>query len=452
MDTKLPKNKTSIGFKITAVQVLVIIMVSVSVLITTAFTITNYISQRNFYELETTAKGIAQIIINTSFRDERLIQEVVSQSQSNIEVVILNQDLNIVLSTFQGFDDRLVIPDEIKNAVIEKKTQGSWSDSYFVIEEFTSLNRSGYVIALSPRVDQMIIRDSFMWSVIRLIIIAVLIGILFASYLTSKLIEPLQDLEQKLKEISIGDFSGRLKVEDDDELGDLAKAFNNMSQQLERYQEAQSRFIQNASHELKSPLMNIQGYAEGLAADLFNESEIDEAFNIIVSESQRLKSVVEELLFLSKIDNENVEMKKEKVEASEVINEALRTVYTRIQQRNLDLQVIIEEDLSINGDYSSLMRAFSNVLDNAVRYAKERILIQGITGEEKEVIIRIVDDGPGFLEKEIPKVFERFFKGEKGNTGLGMAIVKDIINLHGGEIKIYNHSSGGAVVEIVFPN
>jgi signal transduction histidine kinase len=452
MDTRLPKSKTSISFKITAVQVLVIIMVSVSVLITTAFTITNYISQRNFYELETTAKGIAQIIANTSFRDERLIEEVVSQSQANIELVILNKDLNIVLSTFKGYDEKLILPDDIKLAIVENKKQGAWSDYYFVIEEFTSINRAGYVVALSPRVDQIIIRDSFMWSVIRLIIIAVLIGILFASYLTSKVIEPLQDLEQKLKEISIYDFSGRLKVEDDDELGDLAKAFNNMSQQLERYQEAQARFIQNASHELKSPLMNIQGYAEGLQAGLFNESEVGEALNIIVSESQRLKSVVEELLFISKIDDENVSIEKKKVDVSDVMNEALRTVYTRIQHKGLDLQVVIEEDLTIKGDYSSLMRAFSNVLDNAVRYAEERILIQGITGDNKQVIIRIVDDGPGFTEKEMPKVFERFFKGEKGSTGLGMAIVKDIVNLHSGEINIYNHQNGGAVVEIIFPS
>lgn len=451
MDTKLSKIKTSIGFKITAVQVLVIIMVSVSVLVTTAFTITNYISQRNFYELETTAKGVAQIVLNTSFKNERLIQELISQSQSNIEIILLNNELNIVLSSFQGFNETVVLPDELKSAIVsQSKEQGSWNEYYYFVERFSGVDRAGYVLALSPRDDQIIIRDSFLWSVVRVIVIAVLIGVLFGSYLTSKLIEPLQNLEKRLKEISIGDFSGRLKVEEDDELGDIAKAFNNMSQQLERYQKAQSRFIQNASHELKSPLMNIQGYAEGLQAGVFNESEKDEALDIVVSETQRLKSVVEELLFISKIDDESITIEFNKVDLGDIINEALRTVYTRIQQKELDLQVIIEEDLLVKGDYSSLMRAFANILDNAVRYADERILIQGLSAD-KQVVVRIVDDGPGFEEKEIPKVFERFFKGKEGSTGLGMAIVKDIINIHQGEVVIYNHTTGGAVVEVKLP-
>ncbi|MFP4456596.1 MAG: sensor histidine kinase [Clostridia bacterium] len=451
MDTKLSKTKTSIGFRITAVQVLVIIMVSVSVLVTTAFTITDYISQRNFYELETTSKGVAQIVLNTSFKNERLIQELISQSQSNIEIILLNNELNIVLSSFQGFNETVVLPDELKAAIVsQSKEQGSWNEYYYFVERFSGADRSGYVLALSPRDDQIIIRDSFLWSVVRVIVIAVLIGVLFGSYLTSKLIEPLQNLEKRLKEISIGDFSGRLKVEEDDELGDIAKAFNNMSQQLERYQKAQSRFIQNASHELKSPLMNIQGYAEGLQAGVFNESEKDEALDIVVSETQRLKSVVEELLFISKIDDESITVEFNKVDIGDIINEALRTVYTRIQQKELDLQVIIEEDLLVKGDYSSLMRAFANILDNAVRYADERILIQGLSAD-KQVVVRIVDDGPGFEEKEIPKVFERFFKGKEGSTGLGMAIVKDIINIHQGEVVIYNHTTGGAVVEIKLP-
>jgi signal transduction histidine kinase len=388
--------------------------------------------------------------LNTSYKNERLIQELVSQSQSNIEIILLNNELNIVLSSFQGFNEIVVLPDELKTAINQSKEQGSWSEYNYVVKRFSGVDRAGYVLALSPRDDQIIIRDSFLWSIVRVIIIAVLIGILFGSYITNKIIEPLQNLEKRLKEISIGDFSGRLKVEEDDELGDIAKAFNNMSQQLERYQKAQSRFIQNASHELKSPLMNIQGYAEGLQAGVFNEIEEDEAFEIIVSEAQRLKSVVEELLFISKIDDESITVDFEKVDISDVMNEALRTVYTRIQQKKIDLQVIIEEDLIVKGDYSSLMRAFANILDNAVRYADERILIQGLSAD-KQIVIRIVDDGPGFEEKEIPKVFERFFKGEEGSTGLGMAIVKDIINMHQGEIEIYNHSTGGAVVEVKLP-
>lgn len=450
MDTKLSRTKTSIGFRITAVQVLVIIMVCVSVLITTAFTITNYISQRNFYELETTAKSISQIVLNTSFKNERLIEELVSQSQANIEIILLNSELNTVLSTFQGYDKIIVLPSELKDAIRQQKEKGSWDEYYYVVEKFSGIDRSGYVLALSPRDDQLVIRDSFLWSIVRVIIIAVLIGILFGSYITNKIIEPLQNLEKRLKEISKGDFSGRLQVEEDDELGDVAKTFNAMSHQLEAYQKAQSRFIENASHELKSPLMNIQGYAEGLQAGVFNESEVGEALGIIVSESQRLKSVVEGLLFISKIDDENVVVDFEKVDIGDVLNEALRTVYTRIQQKELDLQVIVEEDLTIKGDYSSLLRAFANILDNAVRYADERILVQGLSLENK-VVVRIVDDGAGFAEKEMPKVFERFFKGEEGSTGLGMAIVKDIINMHDGEVEIYNHQTGGAVVEVTLP-
>ncbi len=449
MDTGFPKTKLSLSFKLTVVQVLILIMVSISVLMTTAETITNYISQRNIYELQVAARGLAQVVMNTSYRNDRIVEEIFSSSKLNIEVVILNSDLNIVLNTLHFRGQGMTLPSEIRDAVLMSKTHGSWDRYLYVIEKFSSLDNTGYILAFSPQDEQILIRDSLIWSVLRVIVIAVLIGLLFGTYLTGRLVEPLQNLEKRLRAISEGDFTGRMQGSEDDELGDLAKTFNDMSQQLESYQRAQLRFIQNASHELKSPLMNIQGYAEGLQAGLFNESEIDEALDIIVSESQRLKSVVEELLFMSRIEDSGVELEFGIIELDEIINDALRTVYTRIQQKELDLQVIIGEDIAIRGNYSTLQRAFANILDNGVRYAKSRILIQ-CQVENSQVVVRFVDDGPGFDIKEMPKVFERFFKGEKGSTGLGMAIVKDVMNLHKGEVQIYNYDQGGAVVELRF--
>lgn len=456
MGTNLVKNSQSIALRITIVEVTIIILVSVSVLLSTALTLSNYILDRSYYELTTTAKSLVQIVLNFGMKDFSLVEAFIldeSMVQESTRVVIMDYHFNIKVTTdTEVFPNMARLPADFQSEVLSGKRNGSIKGYLYVVEEIKSITGHiiGYVLTLSTSQETILIRNSILSSVLRIIFVASLLGIVFSGYITRRLIEPLQKLETRIREIASGEFAGEIEVELDDEIGGVTRAFNAMSQQLVLYQQSQSRFIQNASHELKSPLMNIQGYAEGLLENIFDEAERDNALKIITEESQRLKNVVEELLYISKIDDDRTALKFQRLSIADVINDAIRTVYTRIKQHQIKLEVNVDEELTLEGSYTYLVRAIANVLDNSVRYAESKITID-VSRIEQYIRLVIIDDGSGFAEEDIPHIFERFYKGEHGNTGLGMAIVADIIQKHGGNIAVENRPEVGAAIIIHIP-
>lgn len=210
---------------------------------------------------------------------------------------------------------------------------------------------------------------------------------------------------------------------------------------IENSEQKLKRFFANASHELKTPLMSIQGYAEGLQTGVVKK---DMAADVILKQSDRMSSLVEELLYISKLESGDYVLDLEQVNVEELLFGCVSSIEAIAAEKNLMLDVTVGKKLpGVKGDYSQLIKAVMNVLSNALRYAKSKVEIKAFA-EKKYVNIKISDDGGGIDVEDMPNIFKRFYKGKNGNTGIGLSIAKDIITMHKGSISAQNSNEGAA--------
>ena len=215
---------------------------------------------------------------------------------------------------------------------------------------------------------------------------------------------------------------------------------------IEKEAERQQTFFQNASHELKTPLMAIQGYAEGIQAGVM---EAGSSAEVILAESDRMTELVEELLDISRLDMGR-QLTLSKVDLRELLYDSLRTVEPAAAHSGIAIVPDFpEEPVMVKCDDTQMRRAVTNILTNGLRYARSELRLT-CRPDKRNVIIRIQDDGNGIAETDLPHIFDRFYMGESGKTGIGLALTKEIIHLHKGRICACN-GEPGAVFEISIP-
>ena len=216
---------------------------------------------------------------------------------------------------------------------------------------------------------------------------------------------------------------------------------------IEKEAERQQTFFQNASHELKTPLMAIQGYAEGIQAGVMDTGSAAEA---ILAESDRMTELVEELLDISKIDMGRQRPTLSETDIRELLYDSIRAVEPTAAAGGIAIVPDFpEEPVMLSCDDTRLRRAVTNILSNGVRYARSQLRLT-CRADKRHVTIRIQDDGDGIAEEDLPHIFDRFYMGRSGKSGIGLALTKEIIHLHRGTIRAYNGDTG-AVFEISFP-
>lgn len=215
---------------------------------------------------------------------------------------------------------------------------------------------------------------------------------------------------------------------------------------VERAHESQKWFFQNVSHELKTPMMAVQGCAEGINTGVL---EPVEASRVILEENEQMSNLIEELLALSRLEAGQFKSDFHSTDVRELLYDCLRGTEHLAQQRNLRITPIFDDDpVTVNCDEIHLRRAFTNIITNALRYAKEEIIIE-CRQEKGKAVIRIRDDGEGIAPELLPHIFDRFFSTRKGGAGVGLALTKEIVSLHRGTVRASN--DGGAVFEIILP-
>ena len=215
---------------------------------------------------------------------------------------------------------------------------------------------------------------------------------------------------------------------------------------IEKEAERQQTFFQNASHELKTPLMAIQGYAEGIQAGVMDAGG---AAEVILEESDRMTELVEELLDISKIDMGRQQLALSEMDIRELLYDGIRAVEPAAAGGITIAPDFPEEPVMVSCDDTRLRRAVTNILSNGVRYARSQLRLT-CRADNRHVTIRIQDDGDGIAEEDLPHIFDRFYMGKSGKSGIGLALTKEIVHLHRGTIRAYNGDSG-AVFEISIP-
>ena len=273
-----------------------------------------------------------------------------------------------------------------------------------------------------------------------------IIAMLLSSSLSGKLSQPFHLLNQHLNAIAERNFGKKIQIPVYDELQEMVNNINIMSEKLGAYDKAQKRFLQNVSHEFRTPLMSIQSYAEGIKYDVVDKGP---AVEVILDETKRMTSLLEELLYLSRLETIEENYHFENIRINSVISCIADRMSGIALQKNVTISVIEpDEEIVMKGDEEKLSRAITNIVSNCIRYAESKVIIEFSAEDGHQLLIQISDDGPGCETDDLPYIFERFYKGRKGNFGLGLAISKQVIERHNGTVTAQNHPSRGAIFVI----
>ena len=279
----------------------------------------------------------------------------------------------------------------------------------------------------------------------------------------NNVVEPVAEVTETAKRIAGGSYGAQMENHYQDEIGQLIDAINDMSGKIAKSEKIKSEFISSVSHELRTPLTAINGWGETLLAlEETGENGIGESeqrrrgVGIILKESRRLTTMVEELLDFSKMEDGRFTLSIEQVDLQAEFEDAIYTYRELFKQEAIELTYDGGEEIfdSIPGDPERLKQVFCNVLDNAAKHggAGKRI-DAAVRGDEGRIIITVRDYGPGIPEAELPFVKQKFYKGSSKarGSGIGLAVCDEIVRLHGGTFAIGNAEGGGCVVTIALP-
>lgn len=277
-----------------------------------------------------------------------------------------------------------------------------------------------------------------------ILIFSALITVVFSSRVSKKISEPFSHLNQYISAISERNFGNKIQLPVYDELREFLANINVMSEKLETYDKAQKTFLQNASHEFRTPLMSIQSYVEGIKYEVVDSSS---AVEIILTEIKRMTNLIEDLLYLSRLDAIEENYNYMNLDFIELIYRCVHRMSLISKKSNISINTRFpKEVVQIYGDEEKLSRAITNVISNCIRYANSIITVELKVIDSNKVYLIISDDGPGFTDCELSNIFERFYKGSKGNFGLGLSISKNVIEKLNGKISAKNSSLGASFI------
>jgi two-component system sensor histidine kinase BaeS len=272
--------------------------------------------------------------------------------------------------------------------------------------------------------------------------------------LARRLTRPIAALASATRRVGTGEAAVTVPVDGEDELAQLGRSFNAMAADLERARESQRSFLESVSHELKTPLTSIRGYAEALDEGAVSP---ETGGRVIAAEAGRLERLVFDLLDLARLDRAGFEVARRPVDLAAVGSAAIQRHLPRARELGLELTSSSTGDVNGAwgvGDEGRLLQATSNLIENALRLtpAGGRVTVSARTGE-----ITVRDTGPGLAEEDLPHAFERFYlydryRSERAvGSGLGLAIVKELIGAMGGSVTAANGADGGAQFTLSVP-
>lgn len=287
-----------------------------------------------------------------------------------------------------------------------------------------------------------------------LTILIVLFSFLFVALSARRIVKPIVSLTRATNKIASGSFDIELNVRRKDEIGQLAKHFTSMSNELGQLDAMRQEFVSNVSHEIQTPLTTIRGISQTLQQSDVDKEKQDEYLQMIEKESGRLSLLSQQLLTLSSLDNEEKIVKEQSVDIHKQIRGIIQSLAYQREEKELYIELDGKSE-EVPGDENLLYQVWLNVIQNAIKYSEAggEILIH-IKKEEGAVTVSIKDNGIGMEARQAEKIFERFYQGDeartpgKGGTGLGLAIVQKIVHLHGGTIDVNSSPQAGTVVTI----
>jgi signal transduction histidine kinase len=443
----------SITFKITVVYAFII---SVLLLLSSASILLGF----RFFLLEQLRKDVdrnSQFIL-TYYTDEagQISQVKIANlaEQENLQVHIFDEKKSIVYTTennsnkiqlFKQLDIPTVLNQSRGQSMVLTRSMITNNEDFFIQVEKNMKTENAYIQILA---------------LVLLIVngIGVIIILIIGSRISRRMLKPIETMTETVKNITIHDLSRRLDVRgSQDELKDLAETFNEMFDGIQASYDRQNQFVSDASHELRTPIAVIGGYANLLNRwGKDDRAILEESITAIKGEAENMQSLMEKLLFLARSDKGLQKLEIEEFLLNDLMDEVAKE--TRLIDTVHDIQYGSKEMITIQADRKTLKQALRIFIDNSVKFTPADGMIHLETYlQKKHVVIVIEDTGAGIPKEDIPHIFDRFYRSDKSRTkasgghGLGLSIAKLIIDRHKGRIEVESIVQVGTKIRIYLP-
>ncbi|MDD6479359.1 MAG: HAMP domain-containing sensor histidine kinase [Oscillospiraceae bacterium] len=353
----------------------------------------------------------------------------------------------------------------LKKAVSEKywgvDTLGSYSNPQNILA--TPIVSGSKAVGVIFTVSEALPIKSLLITVLKIFAlsaIAPIIIMFIALYImTYRMTKPLKLMSDAAKAMARGDFSKRIPVTSDDEIGELAVSFNQMTNSLTQLEGMRRSFVANVSHELKTPMTTIGGFIDGIIDGTIEAEKQSYYLNIVSEEVKRLSRMVQSMLSLSKLESGQFILKPEKFDFKEMLLSVVISQEQRIEKKNINVNGLDEIfTVVVNADRDLIYQAVYNLVDNAIKFVNEEGTISFyLKSDSKKLIFEIANTGKGIPAEELRFIFERFYKvdksrsANKNSAGLGLYLVKTILHAHGGKISVKSRENEFTTFKIVLP-
>ena len=409
----------------------------------------------------------AEVVTALSNGDDvqRIIEEI--DRSDGISVTIANRNMINEHTSFPQKKDNNHLPKEIEELIKGSNKNIKKSPAYSTIEKQDALQpKLAYVIMTDG--DQYVVLTKPMKGIRESVVmanqfyvmagaVALLFGSLFMFRFSNKVTKPIIEMSEVAQDISELKFGRKLRVKSDDELSILARSINTLSDKLEASIEGlksdiefQKSLSRNMSHELKTPIGVIKGYAEGILFGVADNPEMLEKYlKTITGECDRMDELVKEMLILSRLSAKDYALSDvTEFDSKSVVGDILERFESHIKNGGINFVVDCCHNIKITANYDLLLRAISNLISNAFKYCDENKYVRLDISEGDQVEIRVFNTCTGIPKNEQSKIFDEFYKIDKsrsregGGHGLGLSIVKSIAFLHKGNIEVHNTKGG----------
>ena len=323
---------------------------------------------------------------------------------------------------------------------------------YYLIE---ILNQHG--VDLSP-IDKSRVVDGVIGAVLETITFAAIIGLVLVIVVFKHVIGPIRKMSDATKKVAKGDFNVQIENKKirKDEIGTLTENFNMMVRELESNEYLSKEFMSNVSHEFKTPIASIQGFANLLKDKDVSEKDKEEYIDIIIEESGRLANLSNNIQQLSKLENKKGLIQKQKVAIDEQIRKCIIILNNKLEEKNIEIGMDEDKDVFLNVNEDMMHQVWINLINNAIKYTDDNGRIDIIIDEFKDrVVVEVKDTGRGIKEENVDKIFEKFYQEDSSHNsegnGLGLAIVKKIVELHKGTNEVKSKIGEGSSFIVTIP-
>ncbi len=431
-----------------------------AIVVILSFLINNYLSKDKFESLSVSCDTLSSYALSdyqnenyriTVFHMARVMSEVADNT-----IIVTDSSGSVIACSCSDFSVDSVCAHSLKQIggkILNKTSSGNYEEIGRFGNMFTEMhfvtgkkivsvdnNHIGYVFAASPAATL----TKFYSDIFSLYAVAAIVPIIllfFALYtVTYRWIKPLKLMSEASKAMAKGDFSRRIPVMSSDEIGQLSKSFNQMTNSLVELEAMRRNFIANVSHELKTPMTTIGGFIDGIIDGTIDKDKEEQYLKIVSNEVKRMTRLVEGMLNLSKLEAGETKLQPVNFDFRDLILDVVLSQEQRIEAKNIEVFGLdYIESCVVRADRDLLHQVVYNLCDNAVKFTNDGGEISfSLSADSTHFEFKIKNTGVGIPKKDLPQIFDRFYKGDrarsanKDSTGLGLYLVKTIVKIHGG--------------------